>query len=334
MDHKTFNNALSGKRKPQKKTLKKIFDAFPSLMQNKYFKNILYQNKNFSADVGEWEMMIESFRTASEPYADTAFPFFQKKLLEIIKIEEKMHSEGETITEFEEMVAIFSNNDFIQKFLSDEDNQKLNNSTINKQEFEQVMVQVVCKITLYCGAYADAEYCYGFKDHEDINNQTKKLGKVSLLQVLLPEWENDKLINPVEKLFRKWKKNFKQPYSFMQQFISVSTNGDSDLLRESQKTKFKQWRRGEKVANYEEILNIIKGISPESDNIDDYSHNIIMIYHVSLFCLNFFKHLREINTRVTSLFRTDKEVVEWMHENYNKFFDEAYTDIETYYESA
>lgn len=280
----------------------------------------------------EWEETINSFKLGAGKY--NIFPFFQSKLLKVIEVEKELHENGKALTKLEDAYALFAEHDFIKKFLSDKEYKKLYSPTMSKQKLEVIMTEIICKVTLYCAAYIDAEYSYGFKDEKDINDETKILGKVSVLKGLFPLWEKEKLVHPVERLFRTWKKNSGKSYSKMQQSISVSTNGDIEHKNESQKRKFLQWRKSEQIAKHVEIINIAKDIFPEAQWNEDQKENIIIIYHVSIFCSNFFKHLREINTRAKSLFKSDQDVVKWVHANYDVCFDEAYADVEKFYKSA
>lgn len=334
IDRQTLKDIFIGKRKPQKSTADKIFKVIPLLEHDKYTRHILLGDGTLDGNVNVWETVLDSFRKGLGPYKNEVLPYFQDKLVDLIKIEKTMYKEVDKSSPSLVNLRVYRENKFISELLSPEEKRALDDFNCTQENMEVTVLMILHKVILYVAAHIDAEYSYAYKDEKDFHDETKKLGKVSVLQGIFPKYHKSKYIGPVRRLFEKWKDNFNTTYTQMQKFIRVDTLGDKDLIRESQKNKFKQWRRGKKVAKHDEILNIIKGIAPEIENNEEWSFKVLMFYHVALFWSNYYEVIRELNKKNKAIFKTDPELVIWMHENYDKFFDEAYSEVEKFYESA
>jgi len=331
VSERTLINTFTGKNKPNKTTSEKIIKAMPGLEQNRYMRFVLFGEDFPDENQNQWTLQLESFRIAAGIYADEFFPYFQEKLKTLIKVENKIDKKSTKPTNIKEEIDAYKNIDFVDSLFSREEKSILYDDNCTEQDTEVILITTFLKMTLYCAAHLDAEYSYGYQDEISIKDGKSSYEKVSLVRAILPRYEK-KYISSVEMLFRSWKKNFKTTYTKMEQHIKVS--GYEETKQASQKRKFRQWRKGEKVASPDEILNIIYGIRPIEDSNKDWSLDILTFYHISLFWSNYFKLLKNIKVNGKKIFDKEEELVSWMQETYNKFFDEAYADVEKYYESA
>ncbi len=114
--------------------------------------------------------------------------------------------------------------------------------------------------------------------------------------------------------------------------IDLSVSEDSYNKADAQKRKLLSWRKGERTAKDQDIINLLKGIFQDVA-AENWKIEILIIYHISIFFKEYVDYLLTIKnaTGNLDLFKSDREVVEWLEKNYTTYYDQAYQDIEENY---
>ena len=322
LDIKTYSKIFSNKNKPQKRTMDIFFDENPNIKNNTFIKDLL--GRDVIDDSNVWSALIMTLQ--KDPNSKTFFPISRKIILEILSIENKILNVNKNISVDKQVAYLYETDSILKEFLTPKQIKKLLVDEYIIEECWHIVAEAMCKTTLYIAAHIDAEYSYSQRNY--IKNG-REIGKVSVIKDILPIFENDKFNTSTEMLFKKWKKSSGKSYTFMQNFISVS--GWKGCKADSQKRKFLQWRKGEKIAKHEEIINIVRNIFPEEydEAIDD--DDIIIFYRVSIFLTRYVDYLLKLNKNKHELFKSDKEVVKWLENYYSCYYKQAYSDVELYF---
>ncbi len=308
---KTFKHFMDGKHKPQRNTIDKVCKFIPH-MNKERIEGFLFGNDNTKQYWTHWEIIIEDINQNNNI---EIFPHFRNKFEFLVQLERKIIDELQKKTTENEKIKYLFNHPFLHSFLTTNEIKTLSESITLKEHEVTIFLKLNIKVLFYCIAYIDAEYGL---DHTDIYGE-----KFSIVKILLPKLDNDKYINPIELLFRRWRKKSGKSYEHMSQFISVDTNNKDKS--DSQKRKFRFWRNGERKASFDEIKNILYGLNSE---FDEYELNSgALLYSYAFFLFNLFNELLHARINATSIFERN-ELIEWLTINYKDFFDTAYDEIE------
>ena len=325
VDRKTIVNLFTGEHKLANKTKAKLLSQIPGVEYNIEFHNIMHNaSEDDKINMNAWVLFTQSF----ERYDDDFFPLFRRKMLDTLEVEKEILLKIKGVSEEDELL-ILANHRLIKKLLSEGKYNQLTTTVPTKNEFNLIWTELKYKMLLYLVAYIDAEFSY---IHRGTAVKNEHLDKASFVYGILPSFEDNRYLTSIEMLFRRWRDQSGKSYGEMQKYINV--DGYPNTKEGSQKTKFQQWRRGKKIAKYEEILNIVKNTNPDIEKIGTWEMDVIIAYRVSVFFTNLVVKLLDVKNDAGDLFKTDREVVKWLHENYEVYYEEAYAEVEKQMESA
>ena len=300
LDNVTIMNILMKENSSNKKTKKNVTDALPNYEEiNEIFKN--HTDTYTSSTPTYWENILKGF---SHDYFKEEFPFSLMQISNVIQYERLLLQSMLNAQD----LSVLLENEWIKRIFNKTEIDEIKSNLKSSDESGKFLIKAMFKTILYCIAYIDAEISIS-----DIKNIYKK----SRLYKLLPKFDSNKYVDPVELLFRHWKEGSGHSYTFMEQFISGKN-------KESKKSKFKKWRRSDNIAKAYEIKNIAKGIFPQiKDN--EYQLNVAIIgYYIAVFFSKLFQFM--LNARLhdrIDIFNIDSELVEWIDTHYTQYIEIA-----------
>lgn len=303
LSDRTFRDLLNGKKIPTQKTWDKISFFMP------YFD--LGYTSEYSNYMTDWELLV-----CSPSYEDFPFPYFKKKFAFLAMQEASLIKEMRNIGSEAGRIHFLFNHPFTHYFLNKDEISIITAKNSFDTDKKIVIIKLSLKMLLYCIAYIDAEW--GISRKEDRGE------RFSFIKKILPKFDQDKYINPIEAFFRLLKKYYKTSYAKMAESISVNTNNTDKT--ESQERKFRFWREGNKRASYDEIKNIFHTLEPEFDDIE--LNNATLSYYCALFLHNLFEETLKSKIDGIDIFKLDRELVDWIKIHYDDYFESAYIEIE------
>lgn len=306
LSERTFRDVFNGKKQPTPKTLDKLYSMTPSLDWD--------HSHEFSNYMTAWEFFVHS-----PCYEYFPFPYFKKKFATFAIEEASIIKEARNYdSEFEGMRFVFEH-PFIHSFLTHDEISIITTGNDFDTEKKIVITKSSLRILLYCIAYIDAEYGVSRKDDRG--------DRFSFIKKILPKFDQNSYINPIESFFRLLKVHYESTYTEMAKSLSVDTNNPNknDNL-EAKKRKFRFWREGKKRASYDEIKNILHVLEPDLDDI--LLNRSTLLYYYSFFLHNLFKESLKSKIDGINLFKVDRELVEWIKIHYDDYFEKAYIEIE------
>ncbi|WP_298691785.1 hypothetical protein [uncultured Sulfuricurvum sp.] len=310
LSERTFRNLLNGEKQPTPKTLDKLSSMIPFVDWD--------HTHEFSNYMTGWEFFVYS-----PSYEDLPFPYFKKKFATLAIEEASIIKEVRNYASEDERMQFVFNHPFIHSFLTPNDISIITTGSDFNTNKKIVITKLHLNILLYCIAYIDAEY--GISRKEDRGD------RFSFIKKILPKFDQDNYINPIESFFKLLKDHYKTTYTEMAKSINVDTNNpDEKEQLASKKRKFRTWRSKEskklKRASYDEIKNILRTLEPELDEIGlNYS---ALLYYYALFLHNLFQDSLKSKIDDIDLFKSDRELVKWIKTLYDNYFEEAYVEIE------
>lgn len=303
LSDRTFRDLLNGKKTPSQKTRDKISFFIPSLELG-----CISEYSNYMTD---WELFV-----CSPSYEDFPFPYFKKKFASLAMQEASLIKEMRNIGSEVERIHFLFNHLFTHYFLNKDEISIITAKNSFDTDKKIVIMKLRLKMLLYCIAYIDAEWGVSRKEYRG--------ERFSFIKKILPKFDQDKYINPVESLFRLLKEYYKTSYAKMAKSIRVDTNNPDKT--ESQERKFRFWRTVEKQASYDEIKNIFHTLEPEFDDTE--LNYATLSYYYALFLHNFFEETLKSKIDGIDIFKLDRELVDWIKIHYDDYFESAYIEIE------
>lgn len=310
LSQRTFRDVLNGKKQPTPNTLNKLSSMIPFLDWN--------HTHEFSNYMTGWEFIVHS-----RDYEYLPFPYFKKKFASLAIQEASIIKEARNYdSEFEQMQFVF-NHPFIHSFLTPDEISIITTGSDFDTNKKIVITKLSLKMLLYCIAYIDAEY--------GISRKKDRGDRFSFIKKILPKFDKDDYINPVKSFFRLLKDHYKTTYTEMAKSLDIDTNNpDEKEQLAAKKRKFRTWRSKEtiklKQASYDEIKNILRTLEPELDEIG--LNHSTLLYYYALFLHNLFDESLKNNIDRIELFKSDRELVEWLKIHYDNYFEKAYAEIE------
>lgn len=265
----------------------------------------------YSNYMTDWELFVHS-----PSYEYFPFPYFKKKFASLAIEEASLIKEMRNIGSEAERIHFLFNHPFTHYFLNKDEISIITAKNSFDTDKKIVIIKLSLKILLYCIAYIDAEY--GISGKEDRGD------RFSFIKKILPKFDQDKYINPIETFFRLLKDYYKTSYSEIAKSITVNTNNLDKTA--SQIRKFRFWRKAEKQASYDEIKNIFRVLEPEFDDIE--LNRATFVYYCTFFLHNLFEKTLKSKIDGIDIFKLDCELVDWMKIHYDDYFESAYIEIE------
>lgn len=303
LSDRTFRDLLNGKKTPTQKTRDKISFFIPSLE--------LGYTSEYSNYMTDWELLV-----CSPSYEDFPFPYFKKKFAFLAMQEASLIKEMRNIGSEAERIHFLFNHPVTHYFLNKDEISIITSKNSFDTDKKIVIIKLSLKMLLYCIAYIDAEW--GISRKEDRGE------RFSFIKKILPKFNQDKYVNPIEAFFRLLKDYYKTTYAEVAKLTTVNTNNPDKT--DSQIRKFRFWREGKKQASYDEIKNIFHTLEPEFDDIE--LNNATLSYYYALFLHNFFDEILKSKIDGIDIFKLDRELVDWIKIHYDDYFESAYIEIE------
>ncbi|WP_345988715.1 hypothetical protein WCX18_00710 [Sulfurimonas sp. HSL1-2] len=316
---KTLKNIFSGETSPSRKTIEKLGHAIPeNSVARISLQDMLSGKKSPKNYISEWEPILEGLKLGFPP---DFFPKSFEKLEELITSERKLIQDINKTKSPQKKLYLFAKEKNMQTVLSKYEQNILKKATALSPEVLITLGKAKCKIMMLFAAYFDAEIGIAYQE---------KFGpEFSFVKLIMPRVEENKYLSPIERLFRRWKDVTGVSFKKMAEFIQADTQQDDP--NDAAWTKFKQWRRGEHPVSYRDMSDLLLAIKPDIAPVT--LENSIMLYYHALALHSFFQECLGINTDFPKElegkrpFQLDSELVEWMQEYYETFFDMAYKEF-------
>lgn len=310
LSNRTFRDVLNGKKQPTPKTLDKLSSMMPFLDWD--------HTHTFSNYMTGWEFFVHS-----PDYEYLPFPYFKKKFASFAIAEASIIKEARNYASEDERIRFVFNHPFIHSFLTPNEISIITTGSDFNTNKKIVITKLHLKILLYCIAYIDAEYGISRKDDRG--------DRFSFIKKILPTFDQDNYINSVKSFFRLLKDHYKTTYTEMAKSLDIDTNNpDEKEQLAAKKRKFRTWRSKEtiklKQASYDEIKNMLRTLEPELDEIG--LNHSTQLYYYALFLHNLFDESLKSKIDSIELFKSDRELVEWLKIHYDDYFEKAYVEIE------
>jgi len=166
-------------------------------------------------------------------------------------------------------------------------------------------------------SYIDAEYVIRHKEHT-----------TSIVKEMLPTFIGKNLTPSVDMLINVWMRNANIK-NYKDVYVNLKVSKDSYDKDEAQKKKFKSWRKGLKLGRFKEISSLIETLFSKEVVKESLVDKYIM-YRISYFVNSFFEYLLKVKNAKgdTNIFNSKKELVEWLHSNYELYYCQAYCEVE------
>lgn len=311
LSERTFRDVFNGKKQPTPQTLDKLSSMIPFLDWD--------HTHTFSNYMTGWEFFVHS-----PSYEYFSFPYFKKKFTSLAIEEASLIKEMYNHTlEYEQMHFLF-NHPFTHSFLNLDEISVITNDDDFCIDKKIILTKLSLKILLCCIAYIDAEY--GISRKEDRGD------RFSFIKKILPKFEQDDYINPVNSFFRLLKDHYKTTYTDMAKSISVDTNNpDEEEQLNAKRRKFRTWRnigKNQKLkqASYNEIKSILSALEPELEELALF--HATLLYYYAYFLHNIFEESLKGKIDGAAIFDSKHELVEWIKTHYNDYFEKVYVEIE------
>lgn len=314
LSERTFRDVLNGKKKPSKKTLNKLSTILPfcNLDQFKSLESSIYMT--------DWELIIQLPAYTEFPY----FPYFKNKFASLAMDEASLIRETSSLSSETERIQYLFNHPFIHFCLNIDEISVITNGDDFGIEKKIILTKLSLKMLLYCIAYIDAEY--GISRKEDRGD------RFSFIKKILPKFEQDDYINPVDLFFKLLKDHYKTTYTDMAKSLSVDTkNPDEEEQLNAKRRKFRTWRnignnQKLKQASYNEIKSILYALAPELEKLELFHSTLL--YYYAYFLHNIFEESLKGKIDDATIFDSKHELVDWIKTNYDDYFEKAYVEIE------
>ena len=318
---KTLKNIFSGATNPSRTTLEKLSKAIPEKSEAHItLQDILSGKKRPNSYVTEWEPILEGLKLS---LPTEFFPESLAKLEELIKAEQKLVQDIYKTTSLQKKLYLLAKEKHMQIVLNKYEQNLLKRSAALSPEVLIAIGKAKCNLMMLITAYFDAEM--------SITHQEQYGPNFSFVKNILPKIEESKYLSPIELLFGRWRDVTGVSFKKMAKFIQVDTQqNDHD---DAAWTKFKQWRRGEHRASYQDIRKLLLALKPDIAPIT--LDNSVMLYYHSWAIHSFFQECLGVNTDLPKElegkrpFKLDSDLARWMQEHYDVFFEIAHNEFST-----
>lgn len=309
LDNKTINSILMEDTFSHKKTKKIVTDVLPN--HQEIFEIFQRHTDTYSSDMPTyWENILKGLQ---HDFFKEEFPFSLMQISKVIKHERILLQLLENSKDLSSLLK----NEWIQKIVTNDELDEFKGHIKSSDESGKFLLKIIFKTILYCIACIDAEISLPHK---------KSIDDKSRLYKLLPKFDSDEFVNPVESLFRYWKKGSGQSYVNMAQFIS----GKDEKTKEQ---KLRNWRQLKNIAKAHEIKKIAEGIFPQCRDDEYLLEQAVIGYYLAIFLSKLFEFMlyAKLYDRV-EIFENDRELVEWIDTNYSQYINVASEEYLEFYD--
>ena len=314
LSERTFRDVFNGKKQPSEKTLNKLSTILPfyNLDQFKSLESSMYMTN--------WELFIQLPAYTDFPH----FPYFKNKFASLAMDQVSLIRETSSLSSETERIKYLFNHPFTHSFLNLDEISVIANGDDFDIDKKIILTRLSLKMILYCIAYIDAEY--GISRREDRGN------RFSFIKKILPKFEQDDYVNPVDSFFKLLKDHYKTTYAEMAKSISVDTNNPDEKEQLNAKLrKFRTWRnigKNQKLkqASYNEIKSILSALEPELEELA--LLHATLLYYYAYFLHNIFEESLKGKIDGATIFDSKHELVDWIKTHYDDYFEKTYAEIE------
>lgn len=314
LSERTFRDVFNGKKRPSKNTLNKLTTILP------FYNLDQFTSLESSMYMTDWELIIQSSAYTDFPH----FSYFKNKFASLAMEEASLIKEMYSHPlEYERMKFLF-NHPFTHSFLNLDEISVITNGDDFETDKKIILTKLNLKMLLYCIAYIDAEY--GISRKEDRGD------RFSFIKKILPKFEQENYINPVNSFFRLLKDHYKTTYTDMARSLSVDTNNpDEEEQLNAKRRKFRTWRnigKNQKLkqASYNEIKSILSALEPELEELALF--HATLLYYYAYFLHNIFEESLKGKIDNTTIFHSRHELVDWIKAHYDDYFEKVYAEVE------
>ena len=292
---KTFKNIMNMKGTPSQKTIDVLREHFKMDIESDIFKGL---------HNSLWNEMLQKMQFT---FPEDFFPYARLVLKDIAEQEDSLIQEMKQCSTEQEMIQAYTHHPFVLKMLNEQEIKTLQNANSHK-EIKITSALLIIKTLFYVVAAFDVEYGL-------YHQQIHKEEQYSFIKKVLPKYdEEEKFLHPISRFFTNIK--IKNNKTFQEMAKCIETTSPEEIKIESQKRKFRAWRKGNKVPHVDEIIKMFKKLFPQIGT-HELDHAKVMFYCV-IGVSTLFKEL------LNATFFKEWDIIDWLHLHYDQYHQEHY----------